>query len=219
MSTGAWEQKKNNQVLCAILSIEYTTVAWALGLRNLQIPGQITILQGMPYDHARNAAVSLCLQQGFDWLFFLDSDVIPPRDAVYKLLSRNKPIISGVYYRRSPPAGIPVMLRDSKWITEFPQNSIIEVDLVGAGCLLVNRQVFERMQPQRPGKPWFDWRVDQQGHMPPGECLSEDFTWCIAAKRQLGIPICVDTSIQCRHVGHAQALLGRMEPLSTDVNT
>ena len=35
------------------------------------------------------------------------------------------------------------------------------------------------------------------------------------AKEKLGVTVLVDTSIQCRHAGLAQALYGRLEPLET----
>ena len=204
---GSWEIREQNRVLCAILHVDTTTIAWSFGLRNLIVPGPIIPLAGMPFDHARNVACKMAIQNGLEWLYFLDSDVVPPRDAVLRLMAHGKPIVSGMYRRRSPPVAVPVMLRGGQWITQFPPNQLIEVDLVGAGCLLVHRTVLERLPPQRPeaGKHWFDWRVDCAGLLPPGECLSEDFTFCTWAKKKLGIPTLVDTSVRCRHIGFAEA--------------
>lgn len=216
---GSWESSHHSSVLCAILHTDYTSVAWAFGLRNLQVPGPVMGLSGMPFDHARNAASMRAIELGVDWLFFLDSDVIPPHDTITRLIAHNKPVISGVYCRRSPPAGVPVMIREGRWVEKIPENSVIEVDLVGAGCLLIHRSVLTSFPPQRPGKHWFDWRVDLQGLHPPGDCLSEDFTFCKAVKEKLGIPVLVDTSIQCRHVGFSEAVYGGIRPLETTPNT
>lgn len=209
---GSWEIKRNNSVLCGILHVDTTTIAWSFGLRNLIVPGQIIGLAGMPYDHARNTACQHCLAGGFDWMFFLDSDVIPPRDTVLRLIAHNKPIISGMYCRRSPPHGVPVMIRHGQWVTNFRPGEIVEVDLVGAGCLLIHRTVLESLPHSRPGKPWFDWRVDLMGIDPEGCALSEDFVFCKNVREKLGIPILVDTSIRCRHVGYAEADLGNFKP-------
>ena len=99
------------------------------------------------------------------------------------------------------------MLKNGQWLTDYPQNALIDVDVVGAGCLLLSRGFLESFPPldARRGKHWFDWRVDARdtGTFPPNMCMSEDFTMCAAA-RQLGIPVLVDTSIQCDHVGLAQ---------------
>lgn len=218
---GSWEMQNQHSVLCAILHTEHTSVAWAFGFRNLIIPGACMGLTGMPFDMARNAACMRALEVGATHIYFIDSDVVAPRDTILRLLAHNKPLISGVYCRRSPPHGVPVMLKNGKWVTDLPKNKIIDVDVCGAGCLLIRRDVLERMKPQRPdaGKHWFDWRVDCQGLLPPGECLSEDFTFNIAVKRQLGIPTLVDTSIQCRHVGLAEATFGNFVPCNADPNT
>jgi len=212
--SGFWELQSPNKVLCAILHTDDTTIAWAFGLRNLVIPGHLIGLAGMPYDHARNAACQQTLQGGFEHVFFLDSDVVPPHDAILRLLSHNKPFISGLYCRRSPPHGVPVMMKNGSWVTHFRPGKLLSVDLVGAGCLLIHRSVLEALaqKPHRPGKPWFDWKVDMQGIEPPGDCMSEDFTLCKRVREQLGIPVLVDTSIQCRHIGHAQATYGNFTP-------
>jgi len=161
----------------------------------------------MPFDHARNTACKSALEQGVDWLFFLDSDVVVPHDAILRLMTHNKPFISGMYRRRSPPVAVPVMIRNGSWVTDFPQGQVIDVDLVGAGCLLIHRDLLLKCPPQRPqaGKTWFDWRVDCQGILPPGECLSEDFTMNLHIKRTMGIPTLVDTSVRCRHIGYGEA--------------
>ncbi len=202
---GYWELGPSQRVLCCILHTDNTSIAWAFGLRNLKIPGTVMGLAGMPFDHARNNAAMQALEHGFDWLFFLDSDVIPPPDAVLRLMKHDQPIVSGVYHRRSHPHGIPVMLKDGQWIQNPPKNKLIDVDLVGAGCLLIHRSVLSSLPPQRPGKHWFDWRVDMKGveGLQPGECMSEDFTFCIHAKRN-GYRVLVDTSVICKHVGFAE---------------
>jgi hypothetical protein len=221
--SGSWELKANRQVLAYTLHTDTVTLAWSCGFRNLIIPGGFLPLAGMPFDMARNTACKACLEQGFQWLFSLDSDVIPPRDTILRLMAHNRPIISGVYCRRSPPHGVPVMIRNRQWVTQYPPNSLIEVDYVGAGCLLIHRSVLEQMPPQRPeaGKTYFDWRVDMLGLgiRPTEDCLSEDFTMCVHAKKTLGIPTIVDTSIMCRHVGYSEVIYNSMLPLSTNPNT
>jgi hypothetical protein len=216
----SWEFKEKNKVFTAILSVETVSTHWALGLRRLDIPGPEPItVAGMPFDHARNEAVKAFLQSPCSHLFFLDSDVVCPSDAVHRLLKWNRPIISGMYCRRSPPHAIPVMMRNHQWVTDIPgdpRNPLVEVDLVGSGCLLLSRQLMEeypKVANPRPGKPWFDWRVDMKGFMPPHECLSEDFSFNYGVRTKMGIPIFVDTSIRCRHVGYAEADYGVFVPL------
>src|SRR3990167_9080572 len=141
---GAWEQQ--GSVLVGILHVEQTTVAWALGLRNLQIPGQIMPVTGMPFDHGRNTICMKALECGADYVYMLDSDVVPPPDAILRLMAHKQPLISGLYCRRSPPAGVPVMMRPvGQWITQWTPNAVIEVDVVGAGCMLIHRSILENL--------------------------------------------------------------------------
>lgn len=212
---GAWEIVHDTNVLVGILHTDATTVSWGLGLRAMRWPGKFQVpmlLAGMPYDMARNTACMHALDLGADYMFFLDSDVVVPPDTIERLIALNMPITSGMYCRRSPPEGVPVMIRDGQWITEFPKDALLEVDLVGAGCLLIHTDVLRALPPQRPGKHWFDWRVDMKSVMPAGECLSEDFTFNVHARRH-GFKTVVDTSIQCRHIGFAESRLKSFRPL------
>ena len=211
---GAWELKYAGPVLVAILHTDVTTIAWSFGLRNLIIPGGYPPmpLAGMPFDMARNCAAMRALEIGASHIFYYDSDVIAPRDTIPRLMAHDKMVVSGIYARRSPPVSVPVMLKNGQWITSYPPNSLIEVDLVGAGCLLIKRELLESFPPQRPSKHWFDWRVDMQGVLPREECLSEDFTFNLAC-RKMGIKTYVDTSIICRHIGYGESTPGSFVPL------
>lgn len=212
---GSWEIINQHRVLTVILTREVVSMAWAFGFRNLQIPGTYTGLTGMPFDHARNTGCQKLLEMGWEWLFFLDDDVIPPPDAIIKLINHKVPIVSGLYYRRSPPI-LPVMLRDvsggRQWVTEFQAPALIEVDYVGAGCLLIHRDVLASLPPLSPKCHWFEWRVDRVD-LPQEERMSEDFAFCRHAKNH-GLKIFVDTGVQCRHAGLGESRIpGTFTPL------
>jgi hypothetical protein len=108
------------------------------------------------------------------------------------------------------------MIKNGQWITEFKKNQLVEPDVVGAGCLLIQRNVLEQLPPQRVDKPWFNWTVDARGKgiLPDHECLSEDFTFCIHARKH-GFKVKVDTSVKCRHIGYAEADFLSYQPLNT----
>lgn len=213
--SGAWELPRH-KVLGGILHVDNVTIAWAFGLRNLQIPGQFIGVSGMPFDMARNEVCKQAIASGCSHVFFLDSDVIPPHNTVLRLLSHNLDIVSGIYCRRSPPHGVPVMIRNGNWIVDYPKDSLIEVDLVGAGCLLIKTDVLRNLPAQSKDKPWFNWKVDKRGTgmEPDGECVSEDFSFNIHARKH-GFKIMVDTGIMCRHVGFAQSTFNNFVPLDS----
>ena len=213
---GSWELINQNRVLTAILTRESVTSAWAMGFRNLQIPGTYTFLSGMPFDHARNTACLKLLELGWEWLFFLDDDVIPPPDVIYKLMAHKKPIVSGLYFRRCLPL-VPVMLRENaektkvEWVTQFTYGDVLEVDLVGSGCMLIHRSVLEKLPPLSNRCRWFEWRCDRTD-LSDLDKTSEDFTFCKHARAH-GFKIYVDTSIQCRHIGYGDSNPTGYKPL------
>lgn len=172
----------------------------------------------MPFDQARNVICMATLDGGFDYSFHLDSDVIPPPDAVLRLLRHQKPLISGIYHRRSPPQGVPVMMKGGQWVTSYPPNSVIEVDVVGAGCLLLSADFLRAMPAIQPntGKHWFSWQSDlPRVKENEGWHMSEDFTMCKFVKEKMGIPTLIDTSVVCRHAGMGEANYGSYTPLNT----
>lgn len=209
---GAWELGRPD-TLVAILTRELVTTRWAFSLRTLKVPpnSNIAVYAGMPYDHARNTACEAMLQQGYEWLFFLDDDVIMPDDGLLVLRGLNLPIASGVYYRRHEPV-LPCALvarpdGARQWVPGVEPGTLMHVDLVGAGCLLIHRSVLEKMPA-----PWFEWWSDRKD-LPEPERLSEDFAFCYKA-RKMGLTIVLDGRVICMHAGLSAAQApGVMAPL------
>lgn len=212
---GWWDRQNNVRVLAYTMHTDLTTIKWALALKALHLPGDFLPLSGMPFDHCRNAACQHCLQHGYTHLFSLDSDVVPPPDAILKLLATGKPFVSGLYCRRSPPWSVPVAQKNGQWLTNFRPGSLVEVDVVGAGCLLISADLLRRIPPQRPGHHWFDWRVNLAGTgtFQPDQCLSEDFTLCRHIKKTLGESVWLATDVVCEHVGFASATYMNYRPM------
>lgn len=145
---------------------------------------------------AREDAAKKCLKEGFDWLFFLDSDMIPKADTIQRLLEWSQPIVSAMAFKRNPPyepcfypkLDYDEMLKAPEYQVEYPTDwdrGIAEVDGVGMACCLIRREVFE----QTP-KPWFF----------PEPILGEDLAFCMRAKKA-GFSIHVDTRVDCGHQG------------------
>ena len=200
---GSWEFARP-EVLVAILTRGVVPTKWAVSYRKLEIPGgrEPIFLTGMPFDHARNEACKSAVKGGFQWLFFLDDDVMPPPDTIARLIAHGKDVVSGLYFRRAEPIQ-PVMLRDGKpkptFILDYQPGQLVEADLVGAGCLLIHRRVLEALQ-----KNWFEWKLGRDDEIPEEERASEDFVFARKAKRA-GFGVYVDTSVQCLHAGYGRS--------------
>lgn len=209
---GAWELSRP-EVLVAILTRELVTAAWASAFRNLIIPpgSRVKWVYGAPFDHARNECCLEALGNGYKYVFFLDDDVIPPPDTLMRLIDRKLPIVSGTYFRRNAPFAPVAQIKNARgsivWLLKFQVGQLIEVDHVGAGCLLINRGVLENMN-----SPWFEWCCDNPD-LPMHLRTSEDFTFCRKAK-EAGLKIVLDTSIQCTHAGLSSCNIEGVKPLS-----
>jgi hypothetical protein len=211
---GAWEIGFG-EVLVATLTREMVSTAWAKSHREMRLPpgNKIIYLSGMPFDHARNAAVQMMLTENFRYLFFVDDDVMIPPDAYAILRSNNLDIVSGLYYRRAEPIMPVALVKDRngkrEWLSSLRYGDVIPVYMTGAGCLLVRRKVFEIVPP-----PWFEWMSDRPD-VPQEDRTSEDFTFCRKAKDQFGITTYLDTRVQCVHSGMSRVTAdGKLTPMA-----
>lgn len=149
----------------------------------------------MKFDAARNTAVRSVLRNSpdADAIFWCDSDVVLPVDAITRLVHSGKDFITGIYFQRYPPHW-PLIAhfnrhggKDGKgtfaWFTEWPENIIAPIDGCGFGCVLTSTKMLRSMDA-----PWFTF-----------ERFSEDFDFCLRAKRA-GYDLFVDTGVLCGHL-------------------
>lgn len=174
--------------------IYWRTVAAILEMER-PVQSDLMVFQGALVDRARNRLVEQMLKHPMEatHLLFLDADIVPPADLLKKLLKDDQPIVSGLYRKRLPPYEPMAFTKDLQGRyrpvnLKRRKSGLERVDVVGAGCLLIRREVFEKIEP-----PWFasEWR--DEGH------LSEDFSFCEKA-RSLGLEIFVDRSASALHL-------------------
>ena len=128
-------------------------------------------------------------------LFFLDSDMTVP-DNLPRLLASNEDIISGLYYgvlispvtETNKVYGTALDF-EGKYINKS-QDKVVEAQRVPTGCLLVKREVFEKMP-----YPWF---IEDPGKK-VGESVGEDYNFSEKA-RALGYKVHVDCGVPFGHL-------------------
>lgn len=153
-----------------------------------------------PVDNARNHIVEEFLKTDCTHLFFIDSDTIPPKNALSKLLAADKDVISGLtpiiehdenrkndsngFYRKMNVVGM-----NDKHVNEYI--GTVPVKGAGGACILIKRSVFEKMKT-----PWYRF----QYHDDNGKSIivGEDILFT-AKCQELGIQPWADTSIICKH--------------------
>ncbi|MCH7490513.1 MAG: glycosyltransferase [Gemmatimonadetes bacterium] len=159
----------------------------------------------------RNNAVDQMLNEPtFEWLLFVDSDMILPKGALQRLLYRKADIVGGMYCLREEPYAVVaghVLERgqsdDPLRPTQHPDFLIrtlspvmiargdVPVDVCGTGVMLIHRRVLESMD-----SPWFV--PNERPNCAHGQ--NEDYNFCLRASDQ-GFTIACDTSVTCGHVG------------------
>ena len=186
-------------------------VKWVRDLPREQVHIYFTF-KVAPVDRARNQIVEYFLtkrvrnNEPFTHLLMIDADTIPPEDAIERLLSHDKDIVTGL---------TPILRYDAKtgaWDTN--DNAFTHVDRdektgkvitthvarrhhglqqvfrCGGSCLLVKRRVFEAILP-----PHFQFESNENGTI---HTRSEDIYFCDLVKFG-GFEIYADTHVVCGH--------------------
>jgi GT2 family glycosyltransferase len=158
---------------------------------------------------ARNWAVRAFLATDSEWLWFVDTDTGYLPDTLPRLMEvadpKHTPVVGAMCYgvREIGPdrfggfhtRTFPAMYRLSSTfteVTEFPQDTLMEVEGTGAACLLIHRTALEKVY-NACGPVWFDAIFAGDG-----EPFGEDLSFCLRL-RELRIPIHVHTGIPTRH--------------------
>jgi hypothetical protein len=161
-------------------------------------------------DAARNQMATDAIQDEFEELFWIDSDITFNPDDVDRLRSHDKPVAAGIYSKKGPREFACHFLPGTKEVKFGSHGGVMEVRFVGWGFVSTKKQVYLQLQRQfdlpicneRFGKkliPFFGPMVIDDGK--GNWYLAEDYAFCERA-RQCGIPIHADTSIRLWHIGN-----------------
>ena len=151
-------------------------------------------IRGLPLDRARNSLTAQALASPATHFLWIDSDMadIPP-DAAERLLAHDLDIVGGLYWSRQPPY-LPVLLRevDRQVVIEEnpPPCGVFPCAGVGAGFLLVRRQVFEAVATRFGFGSWWSFLPDR----------GDDVSFMLRAAR-CGFTCHVDADLRLGHVG------------------
>lgn len=154
---------------------------------------------GLLVEHARQVMTKGALEApDVTHLLWIDADMTFPPEALKRLIDHDLPFVGGLCFNRRPPYQ-PILCRYHPASRElgaqrygfcyhYPPDALFEVDATGGAFILVKRGVFETIA-KNEGKVWWE----------PTEGLSEDFSFCLRAKRA-GYKIFVDTGLKIGHI-------------------
>lgn len=161
------------------------------------------MMQNAMINQCRDALVQVAVQKGFDYIMWLDDDMIVPDDVIERLMAHNKDIVSGLYFGRKNfrPLLFDITPEDDengdvvysiKNHTDYPQSGLFLVDGVGFGCVLTKVEALKKIwncPDEGIGKTCFDFIGG----------VGEDLSFGIRCQR-LGIQTWVDPTVKCGHL-------------------
>ena len=184
------------KILLAIPSARYIETECILSLFAMKRKGKMEMLSpsGYAVDVSRNIIAKYAMENQFDYILWVDSDMIIPPDTLAKLLSHDKDIVAGVYALKLLNNKDAVVKRFKQDEDEYENVTIKEiretkdlmkVDGFGFGCVLTKVSMFEKIP-----YPWFIYTQE----------MGEDIYFCRKAQNE-GYELWLDPTIRCGHIG------------------
>lgn len=166
------------------------------------------LCQRIFHDAAREGVVQDFLDSGCDILWFLDSDICPPKHildlitmygdkwlcaaAPYPVFmaqpgESHRQVVYTVYKQIAPH---PVTKAPRIAPCDVPNEGTAWLDGAATGCLFIKREVFDKLE-----RPYFEFKYDPITRMP---IEGEDIGFCLKMLK-LGIKFFVDFGMVCKH--------------------
>jgi len=142
--------------------------------------------EGSIIHHMRERLVKKAIELDCTHLLFVDSDMVFDKDAVLKLLERDKDIIGVNCNRRKLPLESTAILDGSE-----AKDGLVKAISVGTGFMLIKLSIFDYLP-----EPWFFWQSNQSGDLVTGE----DYWFCSLARKH-NFDVWCDLSVKIGHLG------------------
>lgn len=157
----------------------------------------------------RNRLVKTFIESDCTHVLFIDSDLGWPAQAVIEMINKDENFIAGLYPARGNKSFIfrPVLNDDKSFILN-KEKSIIKMEYIPAGFMLLKRHVLEKMIEDNPERKFIpkDKNSDSgyalfNTELYEGEFWGEDYVFCRLARKS-GFEIWIDPLIQFNHSGN-----------------
>jgi hypothetical protein len=139
---------------------------------------------GEPLSVRRDHFARWFLENDATHALLLDGDVVPPEDALERLLAGDAPIVTAAYPQWVDDRVCANVQTTNTWSDTIPPRRF-QVNRCLLGCVLVSREAFTRI-----GSPWF------LSTMTATRFVTDDEWFCSAAARA-GLTILCDGSVVC----------------------
>ena len=191
------------KTLIAVPCMDYLEANFVESLLNLRKVEecQIQLLKSSLVYDARNQVSMMAIQQGFDYVLWIDSDMTFEPDLMERMFASigDKQMLTALCFGRRPPFkpcifkhidvkrdGMAAEPKTENWY-DYPRDQIVEIAACGFACVLQKVEMIDVMNSTY-GVPFF-----------PIAGLGEDLSYCYRAK-QIDYKMYADTSIKVGHI-------------------
>ncbi len=196
------------RVLLGVASAGKPSAPFLEGLAKLHLPARVAPLErsvavGNFIPAQRELIAGDAVEGGFDYLFFVDDDIVLPADALERLLETAEAdpqtaVVGGLYYSRDSARPVTVDAWNSAdtstaHVPPFTSTSTGIVDGVGFGCALLRVSVLAALPT-----PYFPAHVYIERAARRARQCDEDYLYCERV-RAAGARVRLDARVRCPH--------------------
>jgi hypothetical protein len=196
------------RVLLGIATAGSPTKPFLDALAALRLPREVEALErsvvfGNFVPAQRELIAQDAIDGGYDYLFFLDDDMVFPPNTLASLLETierdpQTAVVGGLYYSRDSIRPMAVADWDGDDTTgaaipAFSANSTDPVDGIGFGCALLRVSALVTLQP-----PYFPVHIHIERRARRVRLCDEDYRYCERIRRA-GFRVRLDARIRCSH--------------------
>ena len=191
------------KTLIAVPCMDYLEAQFVESLLDLKKVGEcdVKLLKSSLVYDARNQAAEFAVKNGYDYIFWIDSDMTFEPDTLERMFDSigDKKFLTALCFSRRPPfkpciykqldaerKGVAIEPK-AEVMYDYPRDQIVQIDGAGFACVLQKVEMLDVMLSAY-GVPFF-----------PIAGLGEDLSFCFRAK-QIGYNMYADTSIKIGHI-------------------
>lgn len=219
------ETVNKKKILIGITTAETVAHETMQSIYGLLIPEgtetSLSIVHAYNVADGRNKLVDIMFNEGYDYIFFVDNDVILPKNALVDLYNMNWYFTTGTYARKEQRTltdkdqfttlynhderNKDVYCPTFMYLSSLPPNKLTQVDCCGFGCTLIRKDLFEKIE-----KPYFFFahELAPKTGVRAEYCIGEDMYFCRKVVKS-GFQIWAHGDVLCGHLGKFVYTLNR----------
>lgn len=160
---------------------------------------------GVRTDRNRNIILEQALARDIDYILWLDVDMIYPYDIICKYLENDFDVMGCLYFKRAEPFSPIGYIKGDNPAKPYkpldprllPEDTVIEVDALGFGGMMVNMNVYKTMGEDKWMKYSDNFHLPYETDEPK---FTHDILFCKTAQ-EYGAKIMLHTGVKPAHMG------------------